>query len=68
MEKRNACDVLGRKTEHLDAGGRTMHLRDIELDVVDWINLAQERNQERAPVNMVMNLLVPDNIGKFLST
>jgi hypothetical protein len=45
-----------------------MHLREIGWGVVDWINLAQERNQQRALVNMVMNLRVPENDGKFLSS
>jgi hypothetical protein len=33
-----------------------MNLRDIGWDGVDWIVLAQNRNQCRALVNMVMNL------------
>jgi hypothetical protein len=33
---------------------------------IDWIDLAQIRDQWRALVNMVMNLGVPEN-GKFLS-
>jgi hypothetical protein len=36
-----------------------MDLRDIEWDVVDWIELAQNRDQCRALVNTVMNLRVP---------
>jgi hypothetical protein len=31
-------------------------LREIRLDGVDWIDLAQNRDQWRALVNMVMNL------------
>jgi hypothetical protein len=34
---------------------------------MDWIDLAQDRDQCRALVNMVMNLQVPENAGKFLS-
>jgi hypothetical protein len=34
-------------------------LRDIEWDGMDWIDLAQDRDQWRALVNTVMNLWVP---------
>jgi hypothetical protein len=34
-------------------------LREIGWGVPDWIDLAQDRNQWRALVNMVMNLRVP---------
>jgi hypothetical protein len=33
-----------------------------------WIDLAQNRNQWRALVNMIMNLQVPENVRKFLSS
>jgi hypothetical protein len=36
-----------------------MDLREIGWDGVDWIDLAQDRNQWRALVNMVMNFRVP---------
>jgi hypothetical protein len=36
-----------------------MDLREIGWDAVDWIDLAQDRDQWRALVNMVMNLRVP---------
>jgi hypothetical protein len=35
---------------------------------MDWINLAEDRNQWKALVNTVMNLWVPLNAGKFLSS
>jgi hypothetical protein len=34
-------------------------LREIGCDVVDWIDLAQDRDNWRALVNTVMNLGVP---------
>jgi hypothetical protein len=33
-----------------------MYLREIGRDGMDWIDLAQDRDQERALVNTVMNL------------
>jgi hypothetical protein len=44
-----------------------MDLREIGWDGMDWIDLAQDRDQWRALVNTVMNLQVPTNIGKLLS-
>jgi hypothetical protein len=35
------------------------HLREIGWDGMDWIELAQDRDQKRALVNTVMNLRVP---------
>jgi hypothetical protein len=45
-----------------------MDLRKIEWGDRDWIHLAQDNNQCRALVNTVMNLRVPYNFGKFLSS
>jgi hypothetical protein len=36
-----------------------MDLREIRWDGVDWIDLAQDRDQWRALVNTVLNLRVP---------
>jgi hypothetical protein len=36
-----------------------MDLREIGWDGVDWIDVAQDRDQWRALVNVVMNLRVP---------
>jgi hypothetical protein len=44
-----------------------MDLREIGWHGMDWIDLAQDRNQWRALVNAVMNLRVPYYAGKFLS-
>jgi hypothetical protein len=35
---------------------------------MDWINLAQDRGQWRALVNTPMNLRVPENVGRYLSS
>jgi hypothetical protein len=36
-----------------------MYIREIEWDSMDWIDLAQDRDQWRTLVNTVMNLRVP---------
>jgi hypothetical protein len=36
-----------------------MDLREIEWDVIDWIDVTQDRDRCRALVNAVMNLRVP---------
>jgi len=36
-----------------------MNLREVEWEGVDWMHLAQDRDQWRGVVNMVMNLRVP---------
>jgi hypothetical protein len=36
-----------------------IYLRKIGWDGMDWIDLAQDRDQWRALVNMIMNLWVP---------
>jgi hypothetical protein len=45
-----------------------MDLRKIGCGGMDWIDLAQDSDQWRALVNTVMNLRVPQNVGKFLSS
>jgi hypothetical protein len=44
-----------------------MDLREIGCGGMDWINLAQDRDQWTVLVNTVMNIRVPLNAGKFLS-
>jgi hypothetical protein len=36
-----------------------IYLREIGWDCMNWIDLAQDRDQWKALVNMVMNLRVP---------
>jgi hypothetical protein len=67
-EKRNAYRILVGKPEGKRPLGRPrrrwednirMDLRDIGWGGMDWIDLAQDRDQWRALVNTVMNLRVP---------
>jgi hypothetical protein len=67
-EKRNAYRILVGKPEGKTPLGRPrrrwaddikMDLREIGWDGMDWIDLAQVRDQRRALVNTVMTLRVP---------
>jgi hypothetical protein len=67
-EKRNAYRIFVGKSEGKRPLGRPRHrwednikmdLREILWGDVDWTDLAQDRDQWRALVNTVMNLLVP---------
>jgi hypothetical protein len=76
-EERNAYRILVGKPEGKRPLGRPrcrwannikMDLREIGWDGMDWINMAQDRDQWGALVNTVMNLRIPKNAGKFLSS
>jgi hypothetical protein len=67
-EKRNAYRILVGKPEGKRPLGRPrrrwvdnikMDLREIGWDGMEWIELAQDRDQWRDLVNTVMNLRVP---------
>jgi hypothetical protein len=67
-EKRNAYRILvGRPEGNIPlgrlrrrwVGNIKMDLREIGWDGMDWIDLAQDRDQWRVLVNTVMNLRVP---------
>jgi hypothetical protein len=67
-EKRNAYTILVGKSEGkrpLERPRRRredsikMDLREIEWGCMDWIDLGQDRDQWRAPMNTVMNFRVP---------
>jgi hypothetical protein len=45
-----------------------MDLREVGWEGMNWIDLAQDRDQWRALVNTVMNLQVQLNARKFLSS
>jgi hypothetical protein len=63
--KRNAYRILvgNQKERHhwvdQDVGGWTMDLKEMGWGGMDWIDLAQGRDQWRALANTVMNLRVP---------
>jgi hypothetical protein len=67
-ENRNAYMILVEKPEEKRPLGRPKHrwvdnikmdLREIGWDGMDWIDLAQDRDQWTALVNTIMNLWVP---------
>jgi hypothetical protein len=66
-EKRNAYRILVGKPEGKRPLGRPrrrwvdnkMDLRERGGDGVDWMDMAQDRDQWRALVNTVLNLRVP---------
>jgi hypothetical protein len=67
-EAQNAYRILVGKPEGKRPLGRPrwrwmdhikMDLRETGCDGVDWMELAQDRDQWRALVNTVVNLLVP---------
>jgi hypothetical protein len=67
-EKRNEYRFLVGKPEGKRPLGRPRHkweddikmdLRETEWDVMEWIDLAQDRDQLRALVNMEMNFQAP---------
>jgi hypothetical protein len=67
-EKRNAYKILVEKPEGKRTLGKPtcrwvdnikMDLRVIGWGGMNWIDLAQDRDQWRAPVNTVMNLRFP---------
>jgi hypothetical protein len=45
--------------DNIDLNNIKMDLREIGWDGVDWIDMAQDRDQRRALVNTVLNIRVP---------
>jgi hypothetical protein len=57
VERPEGKRPLGRPRHRWEDGIR-MHVREIGLRGVDWIQLAKDRDRWRAVVSAVMNLLV----------
>jgi hypothetical protein len=58
-ERRNAYKILVGKPKLRWVDFIKMYLREIGWDGIDWIDLAQDRDQSRALMNKAMNLRVP---------
>jgi hypothetical protein len=67
MEKPGGKRPLGRP-ERTSEDNIKMDLRELGWGSIDWINLAQEMDQWRAPANTEMNLRVLLQVEKFLSS
>jgi hypothetical protein len=76
-EKRGVYRVLVGKPEGKRPIGRPrrrwednnkMDLQEVGCRGMDWIELAKDRDRWRAIVNAVMNHLIPQNAGNFLTS
>jgi hypothetical protein len=76
-ENKNVYRILVGKPEGKRPLGRARHrwkgnmkvdLRYIGWNDMDWIDLAQDRDHWRFLMNTVMNLLIPYDIWKILSS
>jgi hypothetical protein len=68
-EKIHVYKVLVRKPEEkrpLRGPKRNIKIIEIEWVGLDWIDLAQDRDQQSALVNTVTNLQVPQSVCKFV--
>jgi hypothetical protein len=45
-----------------------LYLKEIMYENVDWIHLAQDRNQYQALQNITVKLRVPQNMDNFLTS
>jgi len=43
-----------------------MHLQEIQHEDMDWIHLAEDRDQEQAVLDTIMNIQISCKVGNFL--
>jgi len=43
-----------------------MHLQEIQYEDMDWIHLVQDRDQERAVLDTIINIHISCKVGNFL--
>jgi hypothetical protein len=75
-ERRVVYRVLVGKPEGKRPRGRSRRrwkdnkkdLQQVGCGSMDWIKLAQDRDRQRVLMNAVMELRVPKNAGKFLTS
>jgi hypothetical protein len=63
MKERNNFGRPRRRYDNIK-----IDLQEVGCGSMDWINLAQDRNRWLEPVNAIMNLRVPYNVGNFLTS
>jgi hypothetical protein len=75
LERRNAYRILVENPEGKRALRRPRRRWKVDIKLylsetgdMDWIRLAKDRDQCLSLVSTVMNLRVPSNMGKFLSS
>ena len=66
-EKPEGKSPLGRPRRRWEDNIK-MDLQEVGCGVMDWIELAQDRDRWLALVNAVMNIWVPENVGNFLTS
>jgi hypothetical protein len=76
-QMKNAYKILVRKPEGKRLLKRPRHrwednirtdLKEIGCEGVDWLHVAQDRDQWQAVVNRVMKLWIPESVENFLTS